>query len=84
MQFEDTKWLMHYLKEFPREDKSIAWEQLEFWLAIGEVYAHASMEQHGSALEEPQPLLSNADILEMGFTILDHLPLVLERGYFRP
>ena len=25
---EDTKWLLQYLKEFPRKDKSIAWKQL--------------------------------------------------------
>ena len=29
---EDTKWLMQYLKEFSRKDKSLVWEQLHFWL----------------------------------------------------
>ena len=49
-----------------------------------EVHAHASMEQHDSALEEFQSLLSNADTLEIESTILDHLSLILERGYFGP
>ena len=53
---EDTKWLMQYLKEFPREDKLIPWEQSQFWPTTRKVNATASMEHHGSALKEPQPL----------------------------
>ena len=41
---EDTKWLMQYLKEFPRKDKLIPWEQSQFWPDTREVNAHASME----------------------------------------
>ena len=53
---EDTKWLMHYLKEFPRKDKLIPWKQSQFWPTIREVNANPSMERHDSALEESQPL----------------------------
>ena len=81
---EDTKWLMQHLKEFLKKDKSIAWKQPQFLPADVEVHAHASMEQHGSALEEIQPLPSNIDTLEIGSTILDHLPLILEKEYFEP
>ena len=81
---QDTKWLMEYLKEFPRKDKWIPWEQSQFWPDTREVNAHASMEHHGSALEGPQLLQSNAGTLEIGSTVLDHLPPILERGYFGP
>ena len=81
---ENTKWLVQYLKEFPRKDKLGHWEQSQFWPATREVNAHASMARHGNALEEPQLLQSNADTLETGSTVLDHLPSILQRGYFGP
>ena len=46
---EDTKWLMQYLKEFPRKDKLIAWSRSQFWPGTREVNANPSMERHGSA-----------------------------------
>ena len=67
---------MQYLKEFSRKDKLIPWEQSQFWPATREVNAHASMERHGSDLEKPQ--------LETGSIVLDHLPPILQRGYFGP
>ena len=45
---------------------------------------HRSFERNGCDLEEPQPLLSNADTVGTGSTILDNLPPILERGYFGP
>ena len=81
---EDTKWLMEYLQEFPKRDKFRAWQQLQFWPTNGEVHAHASIKRNGCDLGEPQPLLSNADTVGTGSTILDHLPPILERGYFGP
>ena len=42
------------------------------------------MEWNSSALEEPQPLQSNVDTLEMGSIVLDHLPPILQREYFEP
>ena len=48
------------------------------------MHAHASIERNGCDLGEPQPLPSNADTIGMGSTILDHLPPILERGYFGP
>ena len=84
---EETKWLMQYLKEFPKEEKLIRWEQSQFWPATREVNVHAPMEQsqrNDSAVEEPQPLQSNADTLETRSTVLDHLPPILQRGYFGP
>ena len=53
---EDTKWLMQYLKEFPRNDKLIPWSRSQFWPNTKEVNANPSMERHGSAVEESQPL----------------------------
>ena len=70
---------MQYLKEFPRKNKLIPWEQSQFWLDTREVNAHASMERHGSALEGPQLLQSNAGTLELGSTVLDHLPPILQK-----
>ena len=81
---EDTKWLLQYLKEFPRKDKLIRWEQSQFWPDTREVNAQASMEWHGMALEGPPPLQSNANTFETGSTVLDHLPPILQRGYFGP
>ena len=31
---EDTKWLMQFLKQFPRTNKSTMWEQLHFWPSV--------------------------------------------------
>ena len=81
---EDTKWLMQYLKEFLRKDKVIPWEQSKFWPDTREVNDHASREQHGSALDGSQSLRSNASIVETRSIILDHLPPILQRGYFGP
>ena len=81
---EDTKWLMQYLKEFPRKDKLIPRGQSQFWPGTTEVNANLSMERHGNALEESQPLQSNAGTLEIGSTVLDHLPPILQRGHFGP
>ena len=78
---ENTKWLMQYLKEFPRKDKLKPWSRSQFWLGTREVNANPSMERHGSAVEESQPLQSNASTLETGSTVLDHLPPILQRGY---
>ena len=80
---EDTKWLMQYLKEFPGKDKAIPWKQSEFWPDTREGNDHASTE-HGSALDGSQPLRSNTSIVETGTTVLDHLPPILQRGYFGP
>ena len=44
--------------------------------------AHASIKQNVCTLEETQPLPSNVDTVGMRSTILDHLPPILERGYF--
>ena len=41
---EETKWLMRYLKEFPRKDQLIRWKQSQFWIPTKEVNAHTSME----------------------------------------
>ena len=81
---EDTKWLMQYLKEFLRKDKLIPWSRSQFWLGTTKVNANPSMERHGSVVEESQPLQSNAGTLETGSTVLDHLPPILQRGYFEP
>ena len=81
---EDTKWLMQYMKQFPREDKLIPWEQSQFWPTTREVNAITSMDQHGSAVKEPQPLQLTARTLETGSTVLDHLLPILQRGYFGP
>ena len=81
---QDTKWLMECLKEFPGKDKWIPWKQSQFWPDTREVNAHAPMECHGNALERPQLLLSNAGTLERGSTVLDHLPPILQKGYFGP
>ena len=81
---EDTKWLMQYLKEFPRKDKAIPWEQSKFWPDMREGNDHASREQDGNALDGSQPLRSNASIVETGSTVLEHLPPILQRGYFGP
>ena len=74
---EDTKWLMQYLKEFPRKDKLILWEQSQFWPNTRQINAHASMEWHGTSLEEPEPLQFNVGTLETGSTVLDYLPPIL-------
>ena len=42
------------------------------------------MERQGCASEGPQPLQSNASTLETGSTVLDHLPPILQKGYFGP
>ena len=81
---EDMKWLMQYMKQFLREEKLIPWEQSQFWSTTMEVNATASMDQHSSALKEPQPLQLTAGTLETGSTVLDHLPPILQRGYFGP
>ena len=75
---------MQYMKQFPREDKLIAWEQSQFWPTTMKVNATTSMDQHGSALKEPEFLQLTTCTLETGFTVLDHLSPILQRGYFGP
>ena len=48
------------------------------------MHAHASIERNGCDVGEPQPLPSNADTVGTRSIILDHLPPILERGYFGP
>ena len=74
---EDTKWLMQYLKEFPRKDKLIPWGRSQFWPDTTEVNANPFMERHGSGVKESQLLQLNAGTLETGSTVLDHLPPIL-------
>ena len=43
-----------------------------------------SMQQSGIQVEEPEQCLSIVHSFKMELTILDHLPLILQRRYFGP
>ena len=82
---EDIKtWLMQYLKQFLRKNKSVMLEQLHFWPPASDSSNMASMQQSSSHAQEFEHYPSIVDSLEMGSTILDHLSSILQKGSFRP
>ena len=75
---------MEYLKQFPRENKSAMWKQLHFWPPTINAPNMASMQQSDSHAQDPEHCPSIVDSIETGSIILNHLPPILQRGYFRP
>ena len=81
---ENTKWLMQYLKQFPKTNKSAMWEQLHFWPPALNASNMASMQQSDSNAQDLEHCPSIIESVETGTTILNHLPPILPRGYFGP
>ena len=79
---EDTKWLLQYLKQFPKINKSKMWEQLHFWPPAINAPNMASMQQSDSNTQDPEHCPSIEDSIKRTSTILNHLPSIMPRGYF--
>ena len=81
---EDTKWLMQYLKQFPRKNKFDMWKDLNFWAPAINLPNMAFMKKSGTHMEDLEHCPTFVDSFETGSTILDHLPPILQRGCFGP
>ena len=74
---EDTKWLMQYLKQFPRKKKFDMWKEMHFWAPAINSPNMASMEKSGTHMEDLEHCPTFVDSLETRSTILDYLPPIL-------
>ena len=57
---------------------------MHFWTPAINSPNMASMEKNGTHTEDLEHCLAFVDSFKTGSTILDHLPPILQRGYFRP
>ena len=81
---ENTKWLMQYLKQFPRTNKSTMWEQMHFWPPALNASNMASMQQSDSNAPNLENCPSIVESGEKKTIVLNNLPPILPRGYFGP
>ena len=81
---DDTKWLIQYLKQFSKTNKSAMWEQLHFWPPVLNSSNMASMQQSDSNAQDPEHCPSIVESVQTESTVLNHLPSILPRGYFGP